>query len=521
MEKKKYRHIIIEALLLFASFFVILISVNAYYTYDASFTEAWESEVDTAYTRSYVVAHYLSHYGDDYEQLMEKLNEANENQKATLMGPLVLSECEDGSIELLYNLDSKIPFEPGQKLRVDKLQFSDLKQAEKGNYTRAAENTKQISSEDGLTKYWAVLYPVEEDPLISATLIDAEYLRKMSFKSSRKLIINNAVISALLCMVLIVLMNGKILLPLRKLHDGLRKYVDDLNTDELVSSMGRINSANEIGRLAVDISDLGQRIHRYSEENTKMVREQTKLASELELAADIQSSVLPVDFPDRSVERRFELFASMKTAKEVGGDFYDFFMIDDDHIALVIADASDKGVPAALFMMNSKTLLHNRLMEGDSPAVAMSSINRQLCEHNDAFMFITVWAAIIEISTGKVVSTNAGHENPAIMKSKDMKWKLIKVPHDPMVAVKSYLEFNENEYALDHGDCLFVYTDGVTESRDKNGGFYGEERLIKALDSSAENDPESLIATVSESISRFSEETAQFDDITMLCFKLV
>ncbi len=246
-----------------------------------------------------------------------------------------------------------------------------------------------------------------------------------------------------------------------------------------------------------------------------MISELDRLDKELSMAADIQKSILPVDFPSR---KEFELYASMTPAKEVGGDFYDFFLIDDDHLALVIADVSDKGVPAALFMMISKTLIKNNLMAGKSPAEALQEANHQLYEHNTTMMFVTIWLAVLEISTGKGISCNAGHEKPAIRRN-GSPFELLDYEHDLFLGVDSDTVFTQREFEMHPEDTVLVYTDGVPEAANPLGQAFGDDNLLAALNKNADAAPMELIRNLRSSVKDFSKDAKQFDDLTILCLK--
>ena len=249
-----------------------------------------------------------------------------------------------------------------------------------------------------------------------------------------------------------------------------------------------------------------------------MISELDRLDQELKLAADIQINMLPMIFPPFPDRKEFDLYASMTPAKEVGGDFYDFFLVDSDHLALVIADVSGKGIPAALFMMVSKTLIKNQLMSGCDPASALDRVNVQLCERNSSMMFVTVWLAVLEISTGRGMACNAGHENPGI-RSAGGDFELLKYRHHPCIGVSKKVKFENREFELHPGDCVFVYTDGVPEATDAATEMFGEERLTGTLNQDADAGPEELIHRMRDEVNRFANGAPQFDDITMLCLK--
>ena len=246
-----------------------------------------------------------------------------------------------------------------------------------------------------------------------------------------------------------------------------------------------------------------------------MISELDQLDKDMKLAADIQDSMLPDSFPDRN---EFELYAIMDPAREVGGDFYDFFLIDSDHLALVIADVSGKGIPAALFMMVSKTLIKNQLTAGCDPATALDRVNQQLCERNSSMMFDTVWLAVLEISTGKGIVCNAGHENPAIRRTGG-DFEMLKYKHGMVVGVIKNAKYENREFQLESGDCVFVYTDGVPEATNAAKELFGEERLLNSLNKDPDAIPEDLINRVHEDVFIFADYVPQFDDITMLCIK--
>ena len=249
-----------------------------------------------------------------------------------------------------------------------------------------------------------------------------------------------------------------------------------------------------------------------------MISELDRLDEELKLAGDIQLNMLPMNFPAFPDRTEFDLYASMTPAKEVGGDFYDFFLVDRDHLALVIADVSGKGIPASLFMMVSKTLIKNQLMSGCDPAEALKKVNLQLCERNSSMMFVTVWLAVLELSTGKGMACNAGHEDPCLRRAgKD--FELLKYKHGMFAGVMETARYQNREFELHPGDCIFVYTDGVPEANNAFNDMFGTERMIATLNEDPDASPEDLIRHTHNAVDVFAGGADQFDDITMLCLK--
>ena len=240
-----------------------------------------------------------------------------------------------------------------------------------------------------------------------------------------------------------------------------------------------------------------------------------RIETELNVATQIQADMLPRIFPAFPERREFDIYASMTPAKEVGGDFYDFFLVDEDHLAMVIADVSGKGVPAALFMVIAKTLLKNAVQMGSSPRQALEKVNNQLCENNEAEMFVTVWLGVYEISTGHLTAANAGHEYPAIRRAGG-RFELFKEPHGFVLAGMENARYREYELEIGVGDTLFLYTDGVTEATDGANTLYGTDRMLAALNRNCELDPERLLHEVKADLDGFVGAAPQFDDITML-----
>lgn len=278
----------------------------------------------------------------------------------------------------------------------------------------------------------------------------------------------------------------------------------------------QIKTGDEIESLSVSFNFMLDELENYIANLSKVTAEKERICAELDVARHIQASMLPCIFPAFPERYEFDIYASMTPAKEVGGDFYDFFLVDDDHLAIVMADVSGKGVPAALFMMISKTLLKSAAQNGSSPKAVLETVNHQLCENNDAEMFVTVWLGILEISTGKMKCANAGHEYPAIMR-KDGEFELFKDKHGFVLAGMDGVRYREYELELNAGDRLFVYTDGVPEATDAANTLYGTERMIAALNRAKNGSCRRLLEELHRDVDSFVGQADQFDDITMLC----
>ena len=277
-------------------------------------------------------------------------------------------------------------------------------------------------------------------------------------------------------------------------------------------------TGDEIQVLAEGFADLSAKTLKYVDQVQKVTAEKERIGTELSMATAIQSSQLPKLFPAFPNRPEFDIYASMTPAREVGGDFYDFFLIDPDHIALVMADVSGKGVPAALFMMVARVLIKSHLQNGQSVGEALASVNSQLCEGNEMGLFVTVWAAVIEISTGKGVAANAGHEHPALCRAGG-RYELVTYRHSLALAAMDGLPFKEHSFELNPGDSLFVYTDGVAEATNAENELFGTERMLEALNADPDAAPREVLVHVMDGINRFVAGAEQFDDITMLSFQ--
>ncbi len=280
-----------------------------------------------------------------------------------------------------------------------------------------------------------------------------------------------------------------------------------------------IHTGDEIEKLYHATRFMQESIIDYMENLKRVTAEKERIGAELNVATQIQADMLPRIFPAFPGRREFDIYATMTPAKEVGGDFYDFFLIDDDHLAMVMADVSGKGVPAALFMVIAKTLIKNQAqMDGSSPAKILMKVNEQLCEGNEAEMFVTVWLAILDISTGKGVAANAGHEHPALRRAGGQ-YELVIYRHSPAVATMEGIRFRDHEFKLEPGDSLYVYTDGVAEAANADDELFGTERMLEALNRNPEAGTKELLENVKEAVDIFVGAAPQFDDITMLCIK--
>ncbi len=325
---------------------------------------------------------------------------------------------------------------------------------------------------------------------------------------------------AMLAGLLVVLLTGAFLAGRRiaKPLNGITRQISELGEDNLEFKMrDEYRTGDEVEVLANSFAGLSHKTIQYIDQVKTVTAEKERIGTELQLAQQIQSGMLPSVFPPYPERSEFDLYATMIPAREVGGDFYDFFLVDEDHLALVMADVSGKSVPGALFMMVSKAILKNNAMQGKSPAEILNVANETICSNNKMEMFVTVWIGIMEISTGRIVAANAGHEYPAICR-KGGSFELYKDRHGFVVGGMEGVRYKEYELNLKPGDRLFLYTDGVPEATDANGELFGTERMTDALNRGGSR-PEDLLKEVRRNVDDFVGDSEQFDDLTMLCLE--
>ncbi|MBQ8967437.1 SpoIIE family protein phosphatase [Ruminococcus sp.] len=310
---------------------------------------------------------------------------------------------------------------------------------------------------------------------------------------------------------------NRIVKPISEMTNSL---INSGKTGETFEMKDIYRTNDEIQVLAESFDDLSKKTKQYIQDITNITAEKERISTELELAQRIQADMLPNIFPAFPDRPEFDIYASMTPAKEVGGDFYDFFLIDDDHLGMVMADVSGKGVPAALFMMMSKILINNYAMMGGSPAKALEQTNTAICQNNEEEMFVTVWFGVLEISTGKITAANAGHEYPIIRKA-DGDFELFKDKHGFVIGGMDGIKYKEYEMTLEKGGTLFLYTDGVPEATDASNELFGTDRLLAAMNTMKDAAPKELLTGVKASVDKFVGEAPQFDDLTMMGIKML
>jgi sigma-B regulation protein RsbU (phosphoserine phosphatase) len=325
----------------------------------------------------------------------------------------------------------------------------------------------------------------------------------------------------ILVVLLLVMLLGAVLMSKRivKPLNTITKRIANLSETNLEFKMeDAFKTGDEVEELAQSFANISHRTVEYLETVKRVTAEKERIGTELTLATQIQSAMLPhivPAFPDRT---DFDIIGSMDPAKEVGGDFFDYYLVDPDHLCMVMADVSGKGVPAALFMMACKIILQSMAMLGQSPAEILKKTNEAICPSNEAEMFVTVWIGMLELSTGKLTCANAGHEYP-VFKRPGGSFELYKDKHDLVVGAMEGVRYREYEMQLEPGEKLFVYTDGVPEATSAEKKMFGVDRMLETLNSDTQAEPEQILKNVRAAVNAFVQDAEQFDDMTMLCLE--
>ena len=327
-----------------------------------------------------------------------------------------------------------------------------------------------------------------------------------------------SVFQLVLAIVCLFLVAFYVLSPLKKVQQNIRLYRDEKDSRAIEKNLSDIRATNEIGRLSKDVVSLTAEMDDFLQRIEANAAERERIGTELSLASRIQADMLPRVFPPFPDRTEFDVYASMDPARAVGGDFYDFLLVDEDHLYLVMADVSGKGIPAALFMMMSMIVLGNHAMLKMSPAQILAETNKAICDHNQEEMFVTVWLGLLEISTGKLTAANAGHEYP-ILKRPEGSFELLKDKHGFVIGGMDGLRYPEYQLQLEPGTKLFLYTDGVPEATNSDQEMFGTDRLLEALNRKPDSAPEALLSEVRRAVDGFVRDADQFDDLTMLCLE--
>ena len=522
------------------------IGVIGYKLYHDSVTESYVTYADTVLEYAYRATLKYS-FGDmiagrdmpaGYEELREELNAIKDSSDIEYLYAVYFDDLEDiHSLRYAINAKSRAELSAGAPLSeiysymgkpCEEGGFEDdtllilqqaVKSAKRGNGTLEGYSDAYGHMLNG----YRVIYDSADHAVgLICVEIDINRINVGVHRYVRTVIVIGAVFTAFVLVIYMLNTQQYLIDPIVRIAESSDAFVKKMqrhaDPEELVYEDVPIRSEGELRLLAGNVKSMADGVASYMTNLKAATSERERIGTELSLAARIQENMLPNVFPAFPERPEFDIYAVMDPAKEVGGDFYDFFMIDNDHIGLVMADVSGKGIPAALFMMVSRVLIKSRVQNGETPGQALANVNDQLCESNEAQLFVTVWLAVLEISTGKCIAANAGHEHPALRRAGGA-YELVVYRHSPAVATMEGINFREHEFELHPGDSLFVYTDGVTEATNAEKELFGNDRLLEALNRDPDAKPEKILSNVRDGIDAFVRDAEQFDDITMLCLK--
>ena len=456
----------------------------------------------------------------------------------------IVESSKDGGILLVINQNGHViisPEDQGIFKAVNSADAADLRESENAdlaNLVRDAmqgkTNVRRVPLQDG--NYYMLGVPMDtvgwtliaafretdaEQPILQLQkdyqTIQQEATDAYRSKSRQ----GRTLMFTILIVLLILMLTGAVILGKRivKPLNNITKQISELSETNLEFKMAdAYRTGDEVEELAESFAAISHRTVEYLDTVKRVTAEKERISTELALATQIQAAMLPHIVPAFPERKDFDVIGSMDSAKEVGGDFYDYFLTDEDHLCMVIADVSGKGVPAALFMMASKIILQSVAMLGGSPAEILTKTNEAICSNNEAQMFVTVWAGILELSTGKLTCANAGHEYPVI-KHSDGIFELFKDRHGFVIGGMDGMKYKEYEIQLEPGAKMFVYTDGVPEATNANQELFGTERMIEALNQDPNVPPMEILKNVRKAVDDFVMNAEQFDDLTMLCLE--
>ncbi|MBR3183250.1 MAG: serine/threonine-protein phosphatase [Firmicutes bacterium] len=394
----------------------------------------------------------------------------------------------------------------------------EVNESQQRAMANAVKELNHLADAGNYVDYYSYLDNVNGKDIIIGMTYDLSNIEN----EIRNVTVNNTLASVtgqlILSLICLFMVYRLIISPLKSVQENIRDYRETKDSETVIANLKEINSKNEIGDLKNDVIELAEEIDDYVDKIESISAEKHRIESELDMAKRIQLSMMPSVFPPYPDRNEFEIYASVEPAREVGGDFYDFFLIDKDHLCMVMADVSGKGVPAALFMMGSKIVIKNSAMLMNSPAKILTRANESICENNEQDMFLTVWLGILELSTGKLVAANAGHEYPALMRAGE-KFEIIKSKHGFVIGGFEDAIYTDYELQLEPGDKLFLYTDGLPEATNGDNEMLGIDGMLDALNENCESHPEVILNGVKNAVDGFVKEAEQFDDLTMMCIE--
>ncbi len=523
----------IGAVVVMLALFGVIVSMIGFASFSSAFKREYSTSTyhmaDTATTL--INGDHIDDYlrGDEEEEFLRTRTYLDAYCKAihvSLIYVIDVDRSDYKSFVSVFNLVNNSvdnttyePWELGYRRETSTAEYEDKYEA---IYNKEVpyETVYRRNTSHGVHPHITTLVPVKgSDGEVTAILCmqrPMQELRNAMRPYLRNILVAGVILAVVVSVLGAMYIRRQFVVPIRKISGEATRFSKDNKIGESLEKISRIKDIND---LAVSIDTMEEEMVRYINNLTAVTSEKERISTELSLASRIQENSVPNEFPAFCDRQDFDIFATMKTAKEVGGDFYNFFLIDDDHLALIIGDVSGKGVPAALFMMVTNILVSFRTRAGGKPSQILKYVNEDLCKHNRLDMFVTIWLGIVELSTGKVICANAGHEDPAIYRKQTGSFELFRTKHGFVAGGLENTRYNDEEFTLDEGDRLFLYTDGIPEATDADNRLFSVDRMMDVLNNAADADCEGLLRHLHKAVDEFVKDAPQFDDITMLCFE--
>ena len=510
--------------------FTMLVSAVGYICFTDSMTRQYnDSAFHTAETAATLInadhlGQYMESNGNDPEYLdsLDRINNLCQKQDVTLLYVIDVDTSDYQHFTSVFNtVNEKTSYTPWDIGYIRETTNEEYAQIYRGIYEEGLERgtIARVNNLRGAEPHITSLIPLKgSDGAVKAVICVQRPMEELQNGRYRYLAIVGTIgflLAAFTSVWVVRYLKKEVLRPIGKIGSEAERFARETSMAEQ-GALDGLSNTTEIITLTTAIQKMERDTVQAIDRLTAVTAEKERIGTELALATRIQADMLPNIYPAFPERKDFDVYASMEPAKEVGGDFYDFFLIDDTHLGIVMADVSGKGVPAALFMMVSKILVQNFAMTGRSPAEVLQTVNDQICNNNREEMFVTVWLGILDTESGIITAANAGHEYPAVMQPGGG-FELVKDKHGFVIGGMEGVRYKEYELKFSPGAKLFLYTDGVPEATNAKNELFGTERMIAALNENPDASPEELLKNVRRSVDAFVKDAEQFDDLTMLC----
>ena len=513
--------------------FDIFVSIHGYYSFTFAFKKEYSTSTyhmaDTATSLingDHLELYLSGHEMTEFERVKQALGAYCRKMSVSLIYVIKVDTSDYGRFVSVFNLVNNA---------VDNSEYTAWELGHKRDTTneeyrkkyetiykkeKPYETVYRTDPEDGSHPHITTMVPVKNsDGDVSGILCVQRPIRELN-DANRPYLINISITAVLLSVLsglfISFIIRKQFVRPIRKISEEASRFAAENTQGE---PLGSISSYAEIANLARAIDKMETDMVNYMDNLTEATAEKERFGAEMSFARTIQKNAIPNTFPAFPERTDFDIYAYMTPAKEIGGDFYNFFLTDDDHLALVIGDVSGKSVPAALFMMETNMIISGRINMGGKPGEILTFVNNIICERNHADMFVTLWLGILEISTGLITAVNAGHEDAALI-SRNGGASLFKTKHQIAVGIFPDTVYRDFEIQLEKGDKLFLYTDGVPEATNAEDQMFTIRRMLDVLNACKDAPPEGVLDGIHRSVDKFVGDADQFDDLTMLCVEL-